>query len=51
MRSLEKKPKIIIGIGILLLGIIGLLIGTSFVLSIISLIIIPSGISLIISAI
>ena len=50
MRRLEKKFKIIIGITILSLGIVGLLMGVSFILALISLITIPSGISLIISA-
>ena len=50
MRRLEKKFKIIIGIAILSSGIVGLLMGVSFILAIISLITIPSGISLIISA-
>ena len=51
MISLKKNSKIIVGIGMVLFGIIGMFMQPSLILSISSLISVPSGMSLIISAV
>lgn len=48
---MKKRLKILIGMAVLSSGIIGLLVGPYFILTIASLISIPSGLSLIISAV